>query len=145
MEGQIDIKALLQSMDAPFLRYDKNRVEPIVWQAKDFYIQFKHEVKVPAIAGSIVKFEFYTKQGDISFGLQFVTSGNLIEVIRETSREPSDIEPIKGSYKAEYDGVFIFIFDNSYSWFTDKELTYSIQLLQVCTFYIFIFSLPFYP
>jgi uncharacterized protein YneR len=121
----------MQSMDAPFVRFDKNRVEPIVWSAKDFYIQFKHEVKVPTIAGSIVKFEFYTKLGDISFGLQFVTSGNLTEVIREISREPSDIEPIRGSYKAEYDGVFIFIFDNSYSWFTDKELTYTIQLLQV--------------
>ncbi len=126
-----DIRSIFQTMDAPFLRYDKNRVEPIVWQAKDFYIQFRHEVKVPAIAGSIVKYEFFTKNGDISFCLSFTTSGNLVEVIREASREPSDIEPIRGSYRAEYDGVFTFIFDNNYSWFTDKELTYHIQLLQV--------------
>eukprot|EP01033_Poteriospumella_lacustris_P004527 gene4527-3236_t len=45
-------------------------------------------------------------------------------------REPSDVEPIKGSFKADYDGVFIFIFDNSFSWFTDKLLTYNIQLFQ---------------
>jgi uncharacterized protein YneR len=126
-----ELKSMFQQLDTPFIRFDKNRIEPIIWSTKDFYIQFKHEVKVPAIAGSIVKYEFYTRHGDISFGLQFITSGNMIEVIREPSREPSDVEPIKGSYKAEYDGVFIFIFDNTYSWFTDKELSYTIQLLQV--------------
>jgi len=53
-----------------------------------------------------------------------------VEVIRESAREPSDLEPIKGSYKADYDGIFIFIFDNSFSWFTDKSLSYTIHLLQ---------------
>lgn len=126
-----DIKTLFQSLDAPFLKFDRNRVEPIVWHAKDFNIQTKHEVRVPAVAGSTVKYSFSTSNGDISFGLQYCTPGNLVEVIRETMREPSDVEPIKGSYKADYDGVFVFIFDNSFSWFTDKLITYEITLLQV--------------
>jgi hypothetical protein len=126
-----DIKTLFQSLDAPFLKFDRNHVEPIVWHAKDFNIQTKHEVRVPAVAGSTVKYTFSTVNGDISFGLQYATPGNLVEIIRETMREPSDVEPIKGSYKADYDGVFVFIFDNSFSWFTDKLITYDITLLQV--------------
>jgi hypothetical protein len=89
---------------------------------------------VPSVAGSTVKYKFSTTNGDINFGLQFITSaalGNLTEIIREPMREPSDVEPIKGSYKADYDGVFIFIFDNTFSWFTDKLLSYEIQLIQV--------------
>ena len=46
-------------------------------------------------------------------------------------RVPSDIETIKGSYKAESDGTFVFLFDNSYSWFNSKLLTYNVQLYQV--------------
>lgn len=126
-----DIASLFQSLDAPFIRYDKRKVEPITWHAKDFVVLAKHEVKVPSVAGSTVRYSFSTVNGDISFGLQYMTSNNVIEVIRETMREPSDVEPIKGSFKADYDGVFIFIFDNSFSWFTDKLLTYNIQLFQV--------------
>lgn len=132
-----DAATLFHNLDAPFIRYDKNKTEPIVWQAKDFVVQTHHEVKVPSVAGSTLKYSFSTVNGDISFSLQFMTNNhgnnqNVVEVIRESIREPSDVEPIKGSYKADYDGVFIFIFDNSYSWFTDKLLTYNIQLLQVC-------------
>eukprot|EP01042_Synura_sphagnicola_P032576 gene32576-41895_t len=109
-----DIASLFQSLDAPFIRYDKRKVEPITWHAKDFVVLAKHEVKVPSVAGSTVRYSFSTVNGDISFGLQYMTSNNVIEVIRETMREPSDVEPIKGSFKADYDGVFIFIFDNSF-------------------------------
>lgn len=136
---QSEIKELFFKLDAQFLKYEKDKVEPIIWQTKDFNVQIRHEVKVPAIAGSTIKYSFSTTNGDISFGLNFST-GNVVEVIREVAREPSDIEAIKGTYKADYDGVFTFIFDNSYSWFTDKLLTYNINLLQV----MFLFLLNFY-
>lgn len=136
-----DIAILFQSLDAPFIRYDKKKVDPIVWQAKDFVVLAKHEVKVPSVAGSTVKYSFSTVNGDISFGLQYMTSSNVVEVIRETMREPSDVEPIKGSFKADYDGVFIFIFDNTFSWFTDKLLSYNIQLFQVCRLFFYFLEL----
>jgi len=125
-----DIRTLFHNLDAPFFRYDQEKIEPIVWHAKDFPVQIRHEVKVPAVAGSTVKFIFSTTNGDINFSLQYITNTNLVEVIREPIREPSHIEQIKGSYKADYDGIFIFVFDNSYSWFTDKPLTYDIHLIQ---------------
>lgn len=126
-----DLRSLFQNLDAPFFRFDRNKIEPITWQAKEFPVQIHHEVKVPAIAGSTVKFSFSTQNGDINFSLQYITNKNMTEIIREAIREPSHIEAIKGSYKADYDGVFVFVFDNSYSWFTDKLLTYNIQLVQV--------------
>lgn len=129
--GYPDIHTLFHTLDAPFVKFDKNKVEPIIWQTTDFNIQTKHEVRVPAVAGSTVKYSFSTTNGDISFGIQYATPGNLVEMIRETMREPSDVEPIKGSYKADYDGIFIFVFDNTFSWFTDKLITYNISLLQV--------------
>ena len=48
-------------------------------------------------------------------------------------RVPSDIETIKGKYKAETEGTLYFLFDNSFSWFNSKLLTYSISLYQVYT------------
>ena len=135
-----DIRSLFHNLDAPFLQYDKHKVDPILWQAKEFPVQIRHEVKVPAVAGSTVKFTFLTVNGDINFSLQYITNTNMVEVIREPIREPSHVEPIKGSYKADYDVVFTFIFDNSYSWFTDKLLSYNIQLIQVCILFIY-FSL----
>jgi hypothetical protein len=130
-----EVAKLFGGLDGPFLRYDKNKIEPITWQTRDFLVQFSHEVKVPALAGSTLKYTFSTTNGDINFGLQFaIPQSHHIEVIRENMREPSNVEAIKGSYKADYDGVFIFIFDNSFSWFTDKLLTYNIQLLQVSSY-----------
>ena len=50
-------------------------------------------------------------------------------------RVPSDIETIKGTFKSETNGTFIFIFDNTFSWFNSKLLTYNVQLFQVPALY----------
>jgi hypothetical protein len=136
MNGEVntEVATLFHNLDAPFLRYETNKVEPIHWRTREFLVQFHHEIKVPATAGSIVKFAFTTNNGDISFALHFATPTNYVEVVRDATREPSDIEAIKGSYKADYDGVFLFIFDNSFSWFADKFLSYDIFLFQVCSY-----------
>jgi len=46
-------------------------------------------------------------------------------------RVPSDIESIKGTFKSETDGAFVFLFDNSFSWFNSKLLSYTVNLFQV--------------
>lgn len=45
-------------------------------------------------------------------------------------RVPSDVETIRGAFKSNADGIFVFIFDNTYSWFNSKLLTYSANLFQ---------------
>lgn len=54
MQGSIlimDVQELFQTLDAPFLRYDRNRIEPIVWKANNFLLTQSHEVRVPTVAG----------------------------------------------------------------------------------------------
>lgn len=104
-ERNYDVLHLFQTLDAPFLRFDKTKVDPITWQTRNFSVLTRHEVKVPAVAGSTVKYVFSTVGGDIGFELQFQTSSNsqsVAEVIREMSREPSDLEPIKVLYMNAY-------------------------------------------
>jgi len=52
------------------------------------------------------------------------------QVIVSPMRVPSDVETIRGAFKSNADGIFVFIFDNTYSWFNSKLLTYSANLFQ---------------
>lgn len=74
---------------------------------------------------------FNTTSGDISFGTQFHARDRPVETVIETSRVQSDVESITGSFKATQEGTFVLVFDNSYSWFTSKVLSYKVELFQV--------------
>ena len=54
------------------------------------------------------------------------------QVVVAPMRVPSDIENIKGTFKSETDGTFVFLFDNKFSWFNSKLLSYTVNLFQVC-------------
>eukprot|EP01038_Epipyxis_sp_PR26KG_P013949 gene13949-18709_t len=60
----------------------------------------------------------------------YISPGFSDEVVIESNRVPSDVENITGTYKANRDGLFIMIFDNNFSWFNPKLLTYQIALYQ---------------
>jgi hypothetical protein len=47
-----------------------------------------------------------------------------------SSRVASDYKTIDGSFRAQQDGTLYLEFDNSYSWFTPKQLSYSVELYQ---------------
>lgn len=124
-----EVKAVFDSLDAPFQNFSSN-VEPIIWQTTDHLVQHEFELRVPTMVGSVVKYSFSTKIGDISFSTEFHAPGQEPVVVVAPMRVPSDIETIKGTYKAEAEGTFLFIFDNSFSWFNPKTLTYNVQLFQ---------------
>jgi hypothetical protein len=131
---------------------------PLVWQTSDFLVQSVFELPIPMPAGALVKFckwvtcprcmshfmydggyyvdvvffaAFSTKEGDISFGARFLSHNSPMEVVTENTRIPSDLELITGSYKAPREGALVLIFDNTYSWFTSKLLTYHAELTMV--------------
>ncbi len=69
--------------------------------------------------------------GDISFGAEFFDkNGKNPEVLIEQSRVPSDVEPIMGTFKSHREGTLILSFDNSFSWFNPKLLSYKVALFQ---------------
>lgn len=127
----MDVQSIFQTLDAPFVNLSSN-VEPICWQSSDILVQYSYDFKIPAMAGSTVKYTFSTKIGDINFSTKFLAAGqSKAEEIVAPMRVPSDIEAIKGSYKVETDGTMIFLFDNTFSWFNPKLLSYKVQLFQV--------------
>ena len=127
-----DVKALFQSLDTPFINYDSKRVEPISWQSKDLLVHRTYEISVPASAGSTIKYSFYTQIGDIKFSINLQKLDKEIIELVEPSRVPSDLETVRGTQKVDFDGNYIFVFDNTFSWFNPKILTYKINLYQVC-------------
>lgn len=81
-----------------------------------------------------VKYEFETEGGDIDFGITFTSTGSGSaeeEEIISISRISSDVEPIRGQFKAPSEGVIMFKWNNEYSWFTSKSLSYMIDMVQV--------------
>ena len=119
-----------QQLDSPFVGIDSKPKEPLCWTAKEMTVKQKFQLPIPSLAGSTCKYRFSTKIGDIAFCVQYICPGRAPEVIFETSRVPSDQEPITGSYKSSRDGTLMFIFDNTFSWFNPKLLTYNIELFQ---------------
>ena len=74
--------------------------------------------------------------GDIAFGTQFHARERPVETIIESCRVPSDVESITGQFKATQEGTFVLVFDNAFSWFNSKLLSYKVELFQVRRQYV---------
>ena len=129
-----DVKQILAQLDAPFLKFDSSSLnEPIVWKGDHVTlgVQKSFDIKVPAMAGSTIKYSFSSEIGDVEYATEFLAPGHAPETIVSLMRVPSDVETIHGSYKAIREGTFLITFDNNISWFNPKMLTYKISLFQV--------------
>lgn len=123
-------KAFFRSLDSSFINFsDKTKNPPLLLKSTDCFVQKFFELPVPVLAGSTVKYQFSTAGGDISFTTKFWSKGGS-ETIFEATRVPSDVEAYTGQYKATKDGTLILFFDNSFSWFTPKYLTYNVEVFQ---------------
>ena len=79
-----------------------------------------------------MRYEFETDGGDIEFGINFLSNNdNTTEEIISMTRMPSDVEPIRGQFKAPSEGTIIFKWNNEFSWFSSKNLSYMIEMAQV--------------
>lgn len=105
--------------------------EPYVYRTTDLLVHQTFELPIPMTAGAVVKYKFTTEIGDISFSTKFYMLGTAADTIIEPSRVPSNVQPIVGSFKASHDGTFIMYFDNTFSWFNPKLLSYIVELHQV--------------
>lgn len=101
----------------------------------DIFVQWNFVLEIPILlSGAVITYKFVTIHGDISFGINFLPQeGEEIEII-PNNRVPSDREEIIGTYKAPSEGTIIIYWDNSFSWLTPKNLTYSIDVTQVLKF-----------
>ena len=87
------------------------------------------------LPGSIISFSFRTKNGDIAFGIKFVSDeSEEEESVIDLTRVRSDLETVGGKFEVPRAGVLYFLWDNSFSWLTAKDLAYNVELHQEVEF-----------
>lgn len=105
--------------------------EPVLYKGHDILVQKVFEVPIPLMQGSEVKYSFRSTGGDLAFAVTFLAAEWPPENIFVNARVPSDVEPYTGTFKSTRDGTLLLSFDNTFSWFNTKHLTYNVELLQV--------------
>ncbi|RDD46460.1 SEC14-like protein 2 [Trichoplax sp. H2] len=97
-------------------------------------LSFKAEYPVD-VKGSIFRWKFRCKKHDIGFGVYFKKNlkintlqnmKNLIPVERHSCR----VIPERGSLYCEDVGIYALVFDNSYSYFNWKDVSYQIEIIE---------------
>ncbi len=120
------------SLDEGFANFDdKDNNPPLLFKGSNQFLQPGGEfiLPIPVMPGSNVKYQFSTTDGDIQFSTSFI-DGTVSANVVQPARVPSDTEHVKGEYKATCAGSLLLKFDNSFSWFTPKYLSYQIRLYQ---------------
>lgn len=89
------------------------------------------KLKIPIdLSESRVLYKFSTEENDVSFAVIFEGLDDSIEVILPAGRVDSHFEPISGAITVHKPGSIILEWDNSYSWFNTKTLSYAVSLKQ---------------
>ncbi|GIY89633.1 SEC14-like protein 2 [Caerostris darwini] len=79
---------------------------------------------------SLLEWEFQTKKKDIEFALYFKEAeGSMPEELVPKAKIDTSLEPEKGLFRCEKQGIYIIVFDNTNSYFTPKEIYYRTRLL----------------
>jgi len=85
-----------------------------------------HEIPVQVAQGDGVQWKFASIGGDVAFcAMLELKTGEVVSLV-EKDRVESDIRQIEDKATAVEAGRVWLQFDNSYSWITNKEITYSI-------------------
>jgi len=87
-----------------------------------------HQKEVTLQKSGIIKYKFKTLEYDIAFGAKFTNNERQVETLIEKKQVDSHEDKIEGVIIAKMPGVYTFIFDNSYSMFRSKELSYSFEI-----------------
>ncbi|GBN38869.1 SEC14-like protein 2 [Araneus ventricosus] len=84
-------------------------------------------------AGSVIEWEFETESKDIGFALSYKESANNksegVELIPK-QRIDTNFQTETGMFQCEKPGVYILMFDNSYSWIYQKEIYVKIGVVR---------------
>ena len=106
---------------------------PVIYNAS-INVRNDFILPIPVTSDSIVSYSFTTKPGDISFGMIFKTSSGNEVILRKKDRLETHIAAAIGSIHCpDEDGVLYLAWDNSYSWFTAKQLEYKVELVRSVT------------
>lgn len=124
-----DAEPLLAQVDGPSL--SDFSAKPSVYQAKSVPVALRAKFEVPihvTAGGSIVEYEISSENYDISFAVTAEREEGVTNV-KEPSRVDSHVEPVTGKFLVgSVPCALVFSFDNEYSWFREKRVTYKITV-----------------
>lgn len=120
---------LLQQVDGPHLKNYTGA--PNLYQAKDIPLAVRSKLEVPIYitsGGSVVEFSVNSAGYDVCFGV-VAEREDKETVVKPMERVDAHIKPCNGKFLVgTVPCVLIFTFDNEYSWFTEKRITYNITV-----------------
>jgi len=124
-----DSGPLLAQVDGPDLTVFNSN--PNVYQAKAVPVHLRAKLDIPihvSLGGSVVEYEISTDLYDIGFGVTAEREEGITNV-KENSRVDSHLEPVTGKFLVgSVPCALVFSFDNEYSWFREKKVTYKITV-----------------
>ena len=125
-----DPEPLLTQVDGPALStYEATK--PSVYQAKAVPVALRAKFDVPihiTAGGSVVEYEISTDKYDIGFGVTAEREEGVTNV-RESTRVESHLESVTGKFLVgSVPCALVFSFDNEYSWFREKRVSYTITV-----------------
>lgn len=120
---------LIRSVDGMSLK--NYNPSPSIFTARSVPVPLRGKLDVPihvTIAGSVVEYTVESEAYDIAFGVVAEREEG-VTVVRATERVDSHINVESGKFLV---GIvpcaLIFTFDNEYSWFREKKITYQITV-----------------
>ncbi|CAK9108396.1 Aflatoxin B1 aldehyde reductase member 2 (rAFAR2) (Succinic semialdehyde reductase) (SSA reductase) [Durusdinium trenchii] len=87
-----------------------------------------HNVPVDAERGDLIQWGFQTEGGDIAFCVLLEKPDGDVQTLVSKDRVPSEDAAEEGNVMVEETGVIWLQWDNSYSWFKNKHLTFSVSV-----------------
>lgn len=129
MEGGFTSNAdIFRELDAGFIGFSGSDLE-YVWSTKDMIVQWSWELAVPVpIPGCELKFEFETKGYDIGFQVVLDGEDQSSTTLLSLDRYNSHQDKMSGQCNVPKQGTARLTWDNSYSWFTPKALSYHVTV-----------------
>lgn len=124
-----DSAPLLAQVDGPDLTVFNSK--PNVYQAKAVPVHLRAKLEIPihvSAGGSVVEYEINTDLYDIGFGVTAEREEGITNV-KEKSRVDSHLEAVTGKFLVgSVPCALVFSFDNEYSWFREKKVSYRITV-----------------
>ncbi len=88
------------------------------------------------VAGTIISYEFRTRGHDIGFSVKFTpktgggaASGDVKEIVKY-AKLAADKAIQSGTIEVKHAGIYTLEWDNSYSWYTTKDLLWRIDVMK---------------
>jgi len=121
--------ALIRSVDGMSLK--KYNPSPSVFTARSVPVALRGKLNVPihvTVGGSVVEYTVESEDYDISFGVVAEREEG-VTVVSAKKRSNTHLNAVTGKFLVgTVPCALIFTFDNEYSWFREKKITYKITI-----------------